>query len=101
MTTQNIYNRGDRVRCTGTLTNIAGDEIDPTAALAWYRNPAGTVTTLTYGGGVLLKSATGVYYFDLDVDTQGTWYYGFYSTDTGKAASPDTKMIVRNSLRFS
>lgn len=99
--TPNTYNRGDRVRCTGTLKNLDGDEIDPTTAFAWYLNPAREKTTLTYGGGVLLKSATGIYYFDLDVDTHGTWVYGFYSTDTGKAASPDTKMIVRNSSRFS
>ncbi len=100
-TETNTYNRGDRVRCTGTLKNLAGDEVDPTTAFAWYLNPARELTTLTYGDGDLLKSATGIYYFDLNVDTQGNWYYGFYSTDTGKAASPDTKLIVKNSLRFT
>lgn len=95
----NIYHLGDRVRCTGTLETTAGVDTDPTVAKAWYRNPAGTVTTLTYGDAVLLKSATGIYYFDLDVDTAGRWLYGFYSTGTGKAASADTEMTVLASRR--
>lgn len=95
-----VYNLGDRVRCTGTIEQTDGTNIDPTTVKAWYRNPAGTVTTLTYGVDVaLVKSAVGVYYFDLDADTAGNWYYGFYSTGTGKAASADTLLEVANSKR--
>jgi len=93
------YNQGDRVRCTGTLETTAGVDTDPTVARAWYRSPVGTLTTLTYGDTILLKSATGIYYFDLDVDASGTWHYGFYSTGTGKAASDDVTIIVKASRR--
>ncbi len=94
------YNIGDRVRVTGTLNQTDGDAVDATVVKAWYRSPAKTVTTLTYGtDGALIRSATGVYYFDLDVDTAGDWYAGFYSTGTGKAASPDHRLPVLASKR--
>ena len=96
------YHLGDRVRCTGTIEQTDGTNIDPTVAKAWYKNPAGTVTTLTYPtDAALIKSAVGVYYFDLDVDTAGQWFYGFYTTGTGKAASADTLLSVLASQRSS
>lgn len=90
----NQYHLGDKPRCTGTIEQTDGTNIDPSVVKARYRNPAGTVTTLTYGDGVLLKSATGVYYFDLDLNAVGRWYYKFYSTGTGQAASVDTEILV-------
>jgi hypothetical protein len=94
------YHLGDRVRCTGTIEQTDGTNIDPTVAKAWHKTPAGTVTTLTYSvDAALIKSAVGIYYFDLDVDTAGQWFYGFYSTGTGKAASADTLISVLASHR--
>lgn len=96
------YNIGDRPRCTGTIEQTDGTNIDPSVVKAWYKSPAGVMTTLTYGtDAALMRSATGVYYFDLDVDTAGRWYYGFYSTGTGKAASDDTVITVEASKRSS
>lgn len=95
-----IYNTGDRVRCTGTLKQTDGTLADPTVVNAWYRTPANALTTLTYGtDDALAKDTTGVYFFDLDVDTPGRWVYGFYSTGTGKAASPDMPLVVLPSKR--
>jgi len=95
-----MYNLGDRVRCTGTLATTAGTNTDPTTAYFWFRTPAGVVTTYQYGvDAQLIKSATGIYYVDLDVDTAGIWYYGFYSTGTAKAGGADVAITVLGSVR--
>lgn len=96
------YNIGDKPRCTGTVEQTDDTPINPSVVKAWYRNPAGTVTTLTYGtDAALIRLSTGVYYFDLDVDTAGRWYYGFYSTGTGKASGDDGVITVKPSKRSS
>lgn len=85
-----LYSEGDLVRCTGTFTNADGDAVDPTAVIFKTKDPSGNITTLTYGvDAALVKSATGVYYVDVDVDEAGLWWYRFESTGTGQAAGED------------
>lgn len=91
------YNLGDLVRCTGTLEDTAGTLVDPSVARGWYRNPAGTVTTVS--APTLVHNSLGTYYFDVDASAAGEWYYGFYSTGTGQAASTDMRFVVESSLR--
>lgn len=96
------YNVGDQVRCTGTIEQTDGTHIDPTQVYAWFRDPNDTVTIYHYGAnGQLVKSATGIYYMDIDTDTAGLYFYGFYSTGTGKAASEDGVLYVDSSQRSS
>jgi len=93
-------NVGDQVRCTGTLAQTNGNAIDATTVKAWYKTPAGTVTTLTYPtDGALVKDGIGAYHFDLDLDSAGRYYYGFFSLGTGKAASADGEILVAESKR--
>lgn len=94
-------NVGDQVKVTGTITVIAtGDELDPSVVKGWTRTPSGTVTTYTYGtDSEITKTATGIYALTFDVDTAGTWWCGFYSTGTGKAASDDMRVDVQPSKR--
>jgi len=81
------YDKGDLVRVTGTFTDSDGTAQDPTAVLCQYKNPSGTTTSLTYGTDAeLVKSATGVYYVDINANAVGEWWYRFYSTGTGQAA---------------
>ena len=81
------YQKGDLVRVTGTFTNSAGTAIDPSAVYFAYTNPAGSTTTLTYGtDAAVIKSATGIYYVDVNAATAGRWYWRWYSTGTGQAA---------------
>lgn len=95
------YNLGDKVRVTGTIEQTDGTNIDPTQVYGWYRDPDDTLTTYHYGvGSQLVRSAAGVYYMDIDTDTAGIWYYGFYSTGTGKAASSDGTLTVETSQRI-
>ena len=73
----NEYQVGDLVRVTGTWTDATGAVTDPTTVLAQHKDPSGNVTALTVGGGIT-KSGTGIYYYDIDVDEDGTWLYRFY-----------------------
>lgn len=93
----NIYNLGDLVRCTGTLKDADGTPVDPDIATGWYRNPAGTVTTVN--APTVVNADDGIYYFDVNASSVGEWYYGFYSTGSGQAASSDERFSVRSSKR--
>ena len=93
----NTYDLGDVVRLTGTWTDPLNSDaaLDPTAVNLSIRNPAGTVTTYVYGDDAeLVKSSTGVYYLDLDLDTAGIWHYRFFSTGTGKAAEEEYLTVI-------
>ena len=94
----NVYAKGDLLRVTGTFTNAAGTAVDPTAVILKHRNPAGTTTTLTYALSQLTKSATGIYYADVDITASGVWYFKFSSTGTGQAASIDMIVTINDSV---
>ena len=81
------YDVGDTVRITGTWTNAAGTAIDPENVYCKFKSPRKATTKYTYDeDAALVKSATGVYYADIDVDIEGRWFYRFYSTGEGRAA---------------
>lgn len=94
----NIYDRGDLVRCTGTLTNSAGTAIDPTGLTVMVRTPAGATTTFTYGTDAeVVRSSIGIYYIDVSVTQEGDWAYRFASTGTGQAAA-EGRFRIRGSF---
>ena len=87
----NAYDVGDEVRCTGTFTDANGAAVDPTAVYVKVKDPSGNVTTYQYGEDPeVVKSDTGIYYVDVNVDEAGDWWYRFYSTGTGQAAGEET-----------
>jgi len=90
---------GDKVRLTAVFKDSDGNEIDPTAVAAEVKDPSGNTDSYTYDPGDIVKSATGTYYVDIDIDEAGTWYYRFYSTGTGKAAE-ESYFVVSDS-KFS
>ena len=82
------YDKGDLVRVTGTFTNAAGTAIDPAVVKFQFITPAGVTTTYTYGTDAeVVRSATGVYYVDINASQTGTYRYRFYSTGMGQAAA--------------
>lgn len=82
------YDNGDLVRVTGTFTNTSGTKINPAAVYFKIMTPEGTVTTYQYGvDGQVVRSATGIYYCDVDANEPGTWRYRWYSTGSGQAAA--------------
>ena len=94
----NTYDVGDLVRITGTWTDADGVNTDPTTVKGEYTDPSGNNTAVTVGGGIT-KSATGVYYYDIDVDEEGTWIYRFYAesgTATGQGADESHFYAVTN-----
>jgi len=96
MMAANIYDIGDVVRCTGTIT-ASGTAVDPGTVLAKYRNPAGSVTTLTYGvDAALVKDAAGIYRFDISILTEGVYYYRIEGTGTN-ATAQEGSFLVRGS----
>jgi len=91
----NTYDLGDLIRVTGTFTDSASAAQDPTAVKLSFKDPSGNVTTYVYvTDAQLVKSATGIYYVDIDLDEVGTWWYRFWSTGTGQA-SGETRLEVR------
>lgn len=97
MSDYNTYDVGDVVRITGTFTNAASGAVDPGTVYAKYKDPSGTVTTLTYLVDVaLVRVSAGVYYTDVNADETGRWYYRFSSTGTGQAME-EGAFLVRQS----
>lgn len=86
----NTYDVGDLVRVTGTFTDADGAATDPDVVRIKYQDPSGNDTTDLYGTNNTVKSATGVYYLDIDIDEAGTWYYrveGETSAQVGQGAA--------------
>ena len=83
----NEFVKGNVVRCSTTFTNLAGAAIDPTTVSFSFKTPAGVTTTYVYPTDAqLVKDSTGNYHVDISADTEGTYYWRFFSTGTGKAA---------------
>lgn len=83
----NIYDIGDVVRCTGSFKDNTGAAIDPPTVKFKKKDPAGTITTLTYGvDSAVVKDSVGNYRCDVDCDRAGIFYYRWESTGGGKGA---------------
>lgn len=89
------YDVGDSVRCTAKFRDENNQLADPSVVIFRYRNPAGNITSYTFGVDVQLqRHSIGVYYIDVDIDSAGSWFYRFEATGTVKAAS-ESKFTVR------
>lgn len=84
----NTYTLGSSLRVSGVFKNSSDVAIDPSVVKFKFREPNGNAVTYTYGTDAeIVKDSTGNYHVDLNLDTPGTWYYRYYSTGTGQAAS--------------
>lgn len=93
----NEYTQGEVVRVTGTFTNAVGSAVDPTTVRFSFKTPLGVTTTYLYGTDAqVVKSATGIYYVDVDADLSGVWRTRWKSTGTGKAAK-ESFFVVKES----
>ncbi len=89
---QNSYDVGDTVRITGTFTNLAGTNVDPSSVVGKYMQPDGTVVTVESGD--ITNSAVGVYYYEFAVNTAGTWYYQIQGTGSNAGAYEGTIVVT-------
>jgi hypothetical protein len=84
------YTVGVTVRVTGTFRNASDALADPSTVTFKHRAPRErTATTVTYAGGGVIKSSTGVYYVDLTASTNGKWWFRWESTGTPATADED------------
>lgn len=90
----NVYDIGNLIRCPAVFRDSTNVAIDPTHVYFEFKTPASVTTVYTYGTDAeLVKSSTGHYYVDVDGDEEGRWYYRWYSTGTGQAASESSFTI--------
>lgn len=77
------YDVGDKLRITATFT-VASTNTDPTTITMQHKDPSGNTTSKTYAADPteVVKSATGIYYYDLTFDEAGTWYVKWTGTGT-------------------
>lgn len=85
---------GNQVRATGTFTNAAYDyfPIDPTNVFVDVTDPNGTVTTIAWPDASMTNPSVGVYYIETTLDTDGTWFFRWYSSGN---ATCSTEVSVR------
>lgn len=82
------YTIGANVVCRGVCRNTARNYFDPGAIFFAFRDPSGNETVYEYGVDVQLgREDTGRYFAGVPVDEPGTWFYRFYSTGSGQAAT--------------
>lgn len=91
-----VHDLGDvvRVRATFTINEIL---TDPSAVFVKIKPPSGTVTTYEYGVDDVIRESAGIYYFDIDANEVGWWWYRWLSTGTGQAAA-ERKFQVRTAV---
>ena len=73
------WDRGEFVRVNNTYTDSDDAVFDPTTVELKIYDPAGALLdTLTYAGGEIVRSSTGVYYYDYDIPADATcgWHIG-------------------------
>ena len=87
MAIYSTYPKGTNVRVTATFEDAAGTDLDPTTVEVIVQTPELVETTYTYGSeSSPVKSATGIYYIDVSLDTAGWWTFPWRSTGTGQTA---------------
>lgn len=98
MSVPKSYDLGDSVRVTASFADPdTGDAVDPDTVGFKYKDPLGEVTTLVYGDGArIVKDSTGNYHVDVDANLAGRWYYRFYSTGAGQAATEQAFTVQRS-----
>lgn len=100
MAQNDVYDVGDRPRAAMAFTTPAGAPADPTIILCKIKDPAGTVTTLTYlADAGLVRDSIGNYHIDQTLDKKGIWSFRFEGTGAVTAASEDF-LIVRDSVFY-
>ncbi len=91
---RNSYDKGDKVRITGTFTNASGTYIDPSNVYAQTITPAGVHTDYTYPT-TISRSSSGIYCLDVSIDQIGQWYYRVHASGVGQSAAEGSFTVKR------
>lgn len=96
----NSYEVGEQVICQAIFTLVStGAVTDPTNVFFQYKTPTGSgtgiITTWQYGvDPEVAKLSTGTYTATINITRAGEWYYRWYSTGTGMAATENVFNVV-------
>lgn len=94
MATLGAHDKGDLIKCTGTWTDANGVAVDPTIVIFKFKNPAGTITSYTYGeDSEVVRDGAGIYHVEVNANASGMWIYRFESSGTGQAAEEERFII--------
>ena len=80
------YNRDQEVELKGTFRDSAEALTDPTEVTLYVLNPAGTLSTYTYGAAEVTRASLGIFTKAVTLDASGVWYYRFKGTGVLKVA---------------
>jgi hypothetical protein len=95
----NHYPKGSDVVCRGTFTNALGGLIDPDVVIFQLRTPGMKAARYVYGADAqVVRESQGVYAVTVDGARPGTYFYGFTSTGSGKAANEKTFVVDSGSF---
>jgi hypothetical protein len=98
----NLYDVGDLVRVTATFLASGGLQTDPSQIWFLYKSPA-TQAGATHQYGVtpsaIIRTGTGAYYIDVNVDKPGDWKYRWEGTGVLQVAE-ETGFSVRTTFHL-
>ena len=86
------YDIGDVARI-GMRFMRNGALVDPATVTVKIKDPAATTNTYTYAAAEINKTATGIYYIEVPVDSAGVWSYRILTT-TPTSAQQGTWLAV-------
>jgi len=71
-----VYDKGDKVRLQVTFKEVTTLTLtDPTTVTLKVTTPSGAIQSFVYGTANIVKSSTGVYYYDYPIELTGTHRY--------------------------
>ena len=95
----NAYHVGQQVRVWAQFVNEDERVTDPTVITLKYRDPAGSVTELTYEADLTITLlGTGEYYADFIDTAPGTWRYRWETSGTITAAAEGQFHVLRSAF---
>ena len=94
MSTINLYDLGDLIRCSVTFQTAAGTVNDPGVITCKIKPPVGDIEIYVYGTDAeLIKDSTGIYHLDVLTTASGRWRYRFEGSVSGQAASEHESVV--------
>lgn len=85
-------------RFTVTFFELDGvTPLDPTTVTIYYEGPDGTPHDQTWPGNVT-RNSEGVFYFDIEPEVSGNWYFKGEGSGGVEACTPDILFQVRPSI---
>lgn len=90
-----LYEIGDVIRCSVEFRDLNGVLGDPDTVVFKHKDPSANIATITYPTDIV-RTAAGLYYYDLTIDEGGTWSIRWVASGTIDAAGEKT-LTVRTS----